>query len=73
MNLIVGLMGDAGQGNDMWKSRAMSLVTAAMKALCIMRDAGDILLDVQAIRDFLKLGTGVAKELIKARRPRRST
>lgn len=71
MNLIVGLMGDAGQGNDMWKSRAMSLVTAAMKALCIMRDAGDILLDVQAIRDFLKLGTGVAKELIKGAPPKK--
>ncbi len=64
MNLIVSLMGDAGQGNDMWKNRAMSLVTAAMKALCQMRDSGDILLDVQAIRDFLPLGTGVAKEHI---------
>lgn len=65
MNLIVGLMGDAGQGNDMWKGRAMSLVTAAMKALCIMRDSGDLLLDVQAIRDFLKLGVGVNKNLLK--------
>lgn len=69
MNLIVGLMGDAGQGNDMWKNRAMSLVTAAMKALVQMRDAGDILLDVQAIRDFLPLGEGVKKELIKGKAP----
>lgn len=67
MNLIVGLMGDAGQGNDMWKSRAMSLVTAAMKALVQMRDAGDILLDVQAIRDFLPLGEGFKKELLKGK------
>lgn len=70
MNLIVGLMGDAGQGNDMWKNRAMSLVTAAMKALCLMRDAGDILLDVQAIRDFLPLGTGVNKDFIKGPPPK---
>ncbi|MFG6083428.1 TraM recognition domain-containing protein [Paracoccus litorisediminis] len=70
MNLIVGLMGDAGSGNDMWKNRAMSLVTAAMKALCIMRDSGDILLDVQAIRDYLPLGTGVKKELLKNKTPK---
>lgn len=70
MNLIVGLMGDAGSGNDMWKNRAMSLVTAAMKALCIMRDSGDILLDVQAIRDFLPLGQGVKKELLKNKVPK---
>ena len=70
MNLIVGLMGDAGQGNDMWKNRAMSLVTAAMKALVQMRDAGDILLDVQAIRDFLPLGEGFKKELLKGKAPR---
>ncbi len=67
MNLIVGLMGDAGAGNDMWKNRAMSLVTAAMKALVQMRDSGDILLDVQAIRDFLPLGTGFKKELLKGK------
>ena len=65
MNLIVGLMGDSGAGNDMWKGRAMVLVTAAMKALVQMRDSGDILLDVQAIRDFLPLGTGVKKEILK--------
>lgn len=66
MNLIVGLMGDnGGKGGDMWQQRAMSLVTAAMKALVEMRDSGDILLDVQAVRDFLPLGTGVSKELLR--------
>ena len=39
----------------------MALVTSTMKALCEMRDAGDILLDVQAIRDFLPLGFGVKR------------
>lgn len=72
MNLIVGLMGDAGQGNDMWKNRAMSLVTAAMKALVQMRDAGDILLDVQAIRDFLPSARASRRSSSKARRRARS-
>lgn len=69
MNLIVGLMGDnGGKGGDMWQQRAMSLVTAAMKALVELRDAGDILLDVQSVRDFLPLGTGVSKDLLKNRK-----
>ena len=59
MNLIVSLMGDTGSAGEMWRHRAMALVTSTMKALCEMRDAGDILLDVQAIRDFLPLGYGV--------------
>lgn len=61
-NLIISLMGDAGGGNDMWKKRAMSLVSGLMRALCEMRDAGTLLLDVQAIRDFLPLGQGVVKK-----------
>jgi len=69
MNLIVGLMGDnGGKGGDMWQQRAMSLVTAAMKALVEMRNAGDVLLDVQTVRDFLPLGTGVSKDLLKGRK-----
>lgn len=67
MNIVVSLMGDAGQGNDMWKNRAMSLVTAEMKALCELRDAGDVLLNVQTIRDFLFLGKGFDKDLLKKR------
>ena len=68
MNLIVSLMGDTGQGQDVWKSRAMALVTSAMKALCELRDQGDILLDVQAIRDFLPLGQGIKKPLLQGRK-----
>ncbi len=64
MNLVVSLMGDAGAGSSMWHERAMSLVASTMKALCEMRDAGDILLDVQAIRDSLPLGTGVRGDLL---------
>src|SRR5690606_10435304 len=68
MNIVVSLMGDAGSGNDMWKNRAMTLVTAEMKALCELRDRGDILLDVQTIRDFLFLGKGVDKALLKGKK-----
>ena len=67
MNLIVSLMSDTGTAGDMWKGRAMSLVTSTMKALCEMRDAGDVLLDVQSIRDFLPLGMGVRKEFLEGR------
>ena len=67
MNLIVSLMSESGNAGDMWKGRAMSLVTSTMKALCEMRDAGDVLLDVQSIRDFLPLGIGIPKEFLEGR------
>ena len=67
MNLVVSLMGDTGSGASMWHERAMSLVASTMKALCEMRDAGDILLDVQAVRDFLPLGTGARMELLEGK------
>ncbi len=67
MNLVVSLMSDVGSGTDMWKHRAMSLVASTMKALCEMRDAGDILLDVQSIRDYLPLGSGIKKDLLEGK------
>lgn len=68
MNLIVSLMGDSDKGVDIWKNRAMSLVTSAMQVLVQMRESGDILLDVQAIREFLPLGKGVNADLVKGRK-----
>ena len=68
MNIVVSLMGDAGSGNDMWKSRAVSLVTSMMMALCELRDNGEILLNVQTIRDFLFLGTGFDKAKLGGRK-----
>lgn len=53
--LLVGLMGDAGGSGDMWKGRAISLLTGLMIALVSLRDAGRILLDVEVIRDFMQL------------------
>jgi len=69
MNIVVSLMGDAGSGNDMWKSRAISLVTAQMMALCELRDTGEILLNVQTVRDFLALGKGVDKSKLRGKKP----
>lgn len=68
MNIVVSLMGDAGSGNDMWKSRAVSLVTAMMMGLCELRDSGEILLNVQTIRDFLFLGKGFDKDKLGGRK-----
>ena len=68
LNLIVSLMSDAGRNDDMWRSRAMSLVAATVRALCEMRDAGDIHLDVQTIRDHLQLGRGPDRGLLGGRK-----
>ena len=53
--LLVSLMDDGGGGGDMWKGRAISLVSAIMMALVYLRDQGEILLDVDAIREYLIL------------------
>lgn len=53
--LLVGLMGDSGGSGDMWKGRAISLLTGLMIALVSLRDSGRILLDVEVIRDFMQL------------------
>jgi len=55
--LLVSLMDDSsGSSNgDMWKGRAISLISAVMMALVYMRDQKEILLDVEAIREHLIL------------------
>lgn len=56
-NLISGMMesgGSSGDG-DMWKGRAIAFVEALMKVLVAMRDAGHILLDANAIRNYFGL------------------
>lgn len=55
--LVVSLMDDGGGGGDMWKGRAISLISAIMMALVYMRDQKEILLDVEAIREHLILDT----------------
>ena len=56
-NLIAGMMESGGGGGDgdMWKGRAIAFVEALMKVLVAMRDAGHILLDANAIRNYFWL------------------
>lgn len=61
MNILVSIMGGAGQGNDMWQNRAISLVGCLMKALVEMRQNNDIIMNVQVMREYLVMGTGVSK------------
>jgi intracellular multiplication protein IcmO len=53
--LLVSLMDDGGGGGDMWKGRAISLISAIMMALVYLRDQKELLLDVDAIREHLIL------------------
>jgi len=53
--LVVSLMESSAGGKadgDMWKGRAISFVEALMKILVAMRDAGNILLDANTIRNY---------------------
>jgi len=68
-NLLMSLMGDSGSSGDMWKSRATTLISTIIRVLVEMRNAGDLLLDVQSIRDYLPLGVGLKKQ---AKQPTRT-
>lgn len=52
--MTVGLMGSSG-GDDMWKGRAISLMTALMMSLTQLRDRGILDLNVAIIRNLLPL------------------
>lgn len=68
MNILVSIMGGAGSGNDMWKDRATTLVGCLMKALVEMRNKGDIIMNVQVMREFLAMGRGVDKSTVIGKR-----
>jgi intracellular multiplication protein IcmO len=53
--MLVSLMDDPGKEGDMWKGRAISLLSAILMALCELRDRGRLLLDIKALRDYLGL------------------
>lgn len=59
-NMIGGLMSESDAGGDMWKDRANQLVRTLVRVLVELRDRGEILLDVQTLRDYMPLGIGVA-------------
>ncbi|GAB5390228.1 MAG: type IVB secretion system protein IcmO/DotL [Alphaproteobacteria bacterium] len=53
--MIVSLMDDGGKDGDMWKGRAIGMISAIMVALTELREKGRILLNVNAIRNHLSL------------------
>lgn len=55
--LVISLMdsSSASPDGDMWKGRAIGFVEAIMKVLVAMRDAGHILLDANAVRNYFLL------------------
>lgn len=52
---IIGLMDDAGGGNDMWKGRAIAFVAALTRPLCYLRDKGFIRLSAETYLHFFEL------------------
>lgn len=54
MQIICNLMDNQGSG-DMWRSRAISLLSSVMHALLYMRDQNEIILSADLIREYLLL------------------
>ncbi len=57
-NMVASLMGGES-GDQMWRDRAVQLISTLIRALVEMRDSGEVLLDVQTLRDYMPLGAGV--------------
>lgn len=55
MELLSGLMGEAGGNDGMWRGRAEALGRALLRALCELRDQGHLILSVDKIREHLPL------------------
>ena len=55
--LVISMMDQAAGSpdGDMWKGRAISFVEALMKVLVAVRDAGELLLDANAVRRYFTL------------------
>ncbi len=66
--LIVSMMDSSSSSSDgdMWKGRAIAFVEALMKVLVAMRDAGNILLDSNTIRNYFHLNRLEAMVMDKA-------
>lgn len=57
VQLVVSLMDDYSGDGAMWTGRATSMLTGVMRALCFLRDDGQILLSLEVVRTHLRLGT----------------
>ena len=56
-NLVASMMDSGGGGGDgdMWKGRAIAFVESLFKILVYQRDAGNVLLDANSIRNYFSL------------------
>jgi intracellular multiplication protein IcmO len=54
-SLLVGLMREAGGDGAMWKGRASAMLKGLLNALVYLRDAGEINLDVEKLREYMPL------------------
>lgn len=59
-NMVTSLMAPAGGDGAMWRDRSVQLVSTIIRAVVELRDRGELMLDVQTIRDHLKFGSPVA-------------
>ena len=66
--LVVSMMDSSSSSSDgdMWKGRAIAFVEALMKVLVAMRDAGNVLLDANTIRNYFHLNRLEAMVMDKA-------
>ena len=55
-NMVTSLMAPASGDGAMWRDRSVQLVSTIIRAVVELRDRGELMLDVQVIRDHLKFG-----------------
>ncbi len=55
IELLTSLMSDVGSEGQMWKDRAVALIAGVVRALVVMRDRGELVLDVDVIRNHIHL------------------
>lgn len=54
-SLLVGLMRESGGEGEMWKGRSSSMLKALLETLTVLRDEGEINLDVETVRHYMVL------------------
>lgn len=54
-SLLVGLMRESGGEGEMWKGRSSSMLKSLLETLTVLRDEGEINLDVDTVRHYMVL------------------
>lgn len=55
-NMVTSLMAPASGDGAMWRDRSVQLVSTMIRAVVELRDRGELMIDVQTLRDYLPLG-----------------